>query len=210
MRERVITYFRSDQLTKNKILDASIELFALNGYSAVSMRDISEAVGIRPGSLYNYYRGKEDLFEDVLTCFEREYKSYFDWLIQENAKAETLEELMDHMFVELLKVRELSTYYGIALLLKEQFRNKSARERLFKLIHEDSINWMQADFDRLMEKGVIPRGNSRIVATILMFCVLAGNDIRINESIGNTPPVDGTEMYTQLKAFLTETLRRGI
>jgi hypothetical protein len=39
---------------------------------------------------------------------------------------------------------------------------------------------------------------------------LAGNDIRINESIGNNPPLNGTEMYEELKIFLMESLRKGV
>ncbi|MCL1852950.1 MAG: TetR/AcrR family transcriptional regulator [Peptococcaceae bacterium] len=210
MAERVISYFYGDQQTKNKILDVATRLFALNGYSAVSMRDISEAVGIRPGSLYNYYSGKEALMEEVLQRFELEYKDYFNWLIKENAEAETLDEVMHNMFVELLHVRELSTYYGISLIMREQFNYHTVRDRLFKLIYEDSINWMKADFDRLMDRGVIPRSDSKIIASILMFSVLSGNEMRIHESNGTALPLDCTEMYIRLKRFLSEALRRGI
>ena len=64
MAERAtIPYFSHIQKTRNKILDISIKLFALNGYNAVTMRDISGAVGIKAGSLYNYYAGKEALME---------------------------------------------------------------------------------------------------------------------------------------------------
>lgn len=210
MTERVIPYYGGTQQTKNKILEVSIKLFALRGYSAVSMRDISEGVGIRPGSLYNYYTGKEALMEDVIMRFECEYKAYFDWLIRENAKAETLEEVMENMFAELLKVRELSTYYGMSLVMREQFNHKSARDRLCRLLYEDSINWMKADLDRLMDRGIIPKGNSETVATILMWCVLAGNDMRIQESLGTDLPLDCTDMYKNIKAFLTAALRQGI
>ena len=210
MLERVIPHFGYIQQTKNKILDVSIKLFALNGYSAVSMRDISEAVGIKAGSLYNHYAGKEAIMNDVLSRFEQEYKNYFDWLVNENAKATTLEEVVDNMFVELLKVRELSTYYGISLLLREQFKHEGARERLFKFIYVDSINWMQADFERLMTRGVIPQGDGRTIATILMFCVLAGNDIRIHEKMEANPPLNGAELYKNLKTFLTSALRKGV
>ena len=210
MIERSIPYFGYAQKTKNKILDVAIKLFALNGYNAVTMKDISQAVGIRTGSLYTHYTGKEAIIEDALSRFEKEYKNYFNWLIEENAKATTLEEVMDNMFAELLKVRELSTYYGISLLLREQFKYEGARVRLTKLIYEDSINWMQTDFDRLMEKGIIPKGNSRTIATIIMWCVLIGNDMRIHESIGCNLPFSCTEMYGNLKTFLTDVLRKGV
>jgi len=209
MAERAIPNFSYGIPTKDKILEAAVKLFAVNGYNAVSMRDIADAVGIAQGSSYNHYKGKEEILEAVMLSFEQKYKCYFEWLVSENAKAETLEEVMDNMFAELLKVRDLSVYYGISLLMKEQFNSEPARKRLFKLIYEDSINWIQADFDRLMAKGVIPQGDSKTAASILMWCVLAGNDMRINESMGVKLPIDCTRMYAGLKVFLTTALRAG-
>ena len=209
MAERAIPHFSYDHPTKDKILDASVKLFAVKGYDAVTMRDISEVVGIAQGSIYNHYKSKEELIEDVMSRFEQKYKFYFDWLINVNAKAKTLEEVMDNMFTELLKVRDLSNYYGISLLVKEHFKNEAARERLFRLIYMDSINWMQADFDRLMVKGVIPQCDSKTIASIIMWSVLACNDLRIYENIGTELPIDCTEMYANLKTFLTAALRKG-
>jgi len=210
MAERAIPHFSYGHPTKDKILDASIKLFAVNGYDSVTMRDISEAVGISQGAIYNHYKSKEELFEDVMSRFEQKYKCYFDWLINENAKAETLEQVMDNFFAELLVVRDLSTYYGISLLTKEHFQNTTARERLFRLIYVDSINWIQADIDRLMTKGVIPQSDSKTIASLFMWFVLAGNDMRIYESTATKLPINCTEMYSGFKAFLTAVLRNGI
>ena len=210
MVERARPIFSYDQPTKDKILNAAIKLFAVYGYNAVSIKDISGAVGITSSAIYNYYKGKEELIADVLSRFEQEYKCYFDWLIKENAKAETLEDVMDNMFMELIKVRDLSIYYGISMLMKEQFNYTPARESLFKLIYEDSINWICADFDRLMAKGVIPQSDSKIIATTFMWCVLTGTDLRIHESNGTKLPIDCTEMYKNLKTFLTAALHKGI
>ena len=205
-----MTFDKINDDKKEKIINVSLRLFAINGYDPVSMKDISKAAGVTQGAIYNYFSGKNELMESAMSRFEQEYMCYFDWLIKANEKAETLEEVMDNMFVELLKVRDLSIYHGISLLLKEQFTNETARKRLLKLIYVDSTNWMQADLDRLMTKGVIPRGDSRTIATILMWCVLAGTEMRIHESIGNKLPVDCTEMYANLKTFLTAALRKGV
>jgi AcrR family transcriptional regulator len=195
---------------KDRILDVALKHFALKGFSGVSVKDIAEIVGINPGTIYNYFDGKESIMEAVIDRFEEEYSHYFSWLIEQNAKVETLEELMDNMFAELIKVRDLTGYYGMALLLGEQFCHEPSRERVFKLFYRDSINWMKDDLERLMKKGVIPQGDSRTIATILMWFVLTGNDIRIHEQNGNDLPLDCTEMYTDLKVFLTKVLRTGI
>ena len=52
--------------TAERILDAAEDLFAEKGYSATSLGDVADRVGIRSPSLYNHFRNKEALYEAVL------------------------------------------------------------------------------------------------------------------------------------------------
>jgi TetR/AcrR family transcriptional regulator len=54
------------QTTAERILDAAEDLFAQKGYSATSLGDVADRVGIRSPSLYNHFRNKEALYEAVL------------------------------------------------------------------------------------------------------------------------------------------------
>jgi AcrR family transcriptional regulator len=56
---------------KLQIVTASYELFHERGYTATSMRDISEAVGLTKASLYHHYASKEELMEGVLYYIQR-------------------------------------------------------------------------------------------------------------------------------------------
>lgn len=210
MEHRKIPDLSDDKITKNKILDEATKLFAFKGFGAVSMRDIANVVGIKSSSIYNHYEGKDALIEGVLSRFETEYKNYFDWLIGVNAEATSLEQVVENMFMELKQVRAISTYYGIALVLKEQFHHESARKRVFKLFYEDSINTIQADFDRLIKKGIIPVSDSKTIATFFMCCVLIGNELRIHESLGYDLPINCTEMYDGLMKFIISALIKGL
>ncbi len=49
-----------------EILAAAMELFSRKGYAATSMRDIADAVGLQPGSLYAHIRAKEDLLVGII------------------------------------------------------------------------------------------------------------------------------------------------
>jgi AcrR family transcriptional regulator len=54
---------------EQEIIDAAVDIFHANGYSATSVDDVANAVGILKGSLYYYMDSKEDLLlrivEDV-------------------------------------------------------------------------------------------------------------------------------------------------
>ena len=59
--------------TRKAILDAALDLFAEKGYFGTSLRDIAAVVGIRESAFYNYFRGKDALFEALIVAAQ-EYK----------------------------------------------------------------------------------------------------------------------------------------
>jgi TetR/AcrR family transcriptional regulator len=52
--------------TAERILDAAEDLFAEKGYSATSLGDVADRVGIRSPSLYNHFKNKEALYSAVV------------------------------------------------------------------------------------------------------------------------------------------------
>jgi AcrR family transcriptional regulator len=52
--------------TAERILDAAEDLFAEKGYTATSLGDVADRVGIRSPSLYNHFRNKEALYSAVV------------------------------------------------------------------------------------------------------------------------------------------------
>lgn len=50
---------------KNKITEVSITLFEKKGFSATSIQDIVDAIGVTKGAFYYYYSSKEKLLMDI-------------------------------------------------------------------------------------------------------------------------------------------------
>lgn len=73
--------------TADRILDAAEALFAARGFAGTSVRDIANAVGLNPASLYNHFDNKEALYEAVL---ERGIRPLVDAL-ERAAKSDTLD-----------------------------------------------------------------------------------------------------------------------
>ena len=53
---------RSDPAKKENIIRAAIRVFAQSGYTATRIIDVARAAGIGKGTIYEYFRSKEDLF----------------------------------------------------------------------------------------------------------------------------------------------------
>lgn len=52
--------------TKERILNVAIDLFAVKGFDAVSLREIADAAGVRKASLYYYFTTKDEILEKIL------------------------------------------------------------------------------------------------------------------------------------------------
>ena len=135
------------QLRDNKrpqLLDAAARHFAEAGYDAASMRDIAAAAGMKAGSMYYYFRSKEDLLlavheegvrwisDAVLAALEQQSGS---WMRLEVAMGAHLQALLgggDYVRV-VIKVppREDAESRARLIALRDRY------ERIFTVLIED-------------------------------------------------------------------------
>jgi len=80
--------------TAERILDAAESLFAAAGYSATSLADVADAVGIRTPSLYNHFRNKEALYGAVLDRLIVSFSAPLEELTQSEV---TYEKVLDRL-----------------------------------------------------------------------------------------------------------------
>jgi Transcriptional regulator len=57
--------------TKEFIIDEAFKLFLQRSYEAVSISDISQAIGFTKGALYHHFKNKEELFVSVIDKYIR-------------------------------------------------------------------------------------------------------------------------------------------
>ena len=53
---------------QKRVLDAAMELFAKGGYENVSMRHIARKIEYSPGTIYRYFRNKNDIMLQL--CYQ--------------------------------------------------------------------------------------------------------------------------------------------
>jgi AcrR family transcriptional regulator len=64
---------RKGEQTRERILDAALELFRTQGYAATTMRQIAEAAGVAVGNAYYYFASKDQL---ILAFYERNHTDH--------------------------------------------------------------------------------------------------------------------------------------
>jgi len=71
---------RNKEKNKKKILAAALELFRENGLDGTTTKQISQKAGIAEGTLFNYFKTKEDL---ALFFFQKETHDLVEWFGKE-------------------------------------------------------------------------------------------------------------------------------
>lgn len=57
---------------KEEILIVALQLFARDGYEAVSVSQIAGELDMTKGALYCHYKSKRDIFDCIVQCMEQQ------------------------------------------------------------------------------------------------------------------------------------------
>src|SRR5215203_1496286 len=84
--------------TRAKIMDAARDLFAREGYDAVSMRRIAEAIEYSPTAIYVHFRDKQDL---LLQICQSDFVSLAQGIAELQQVADPIERIkrMGHAYI---------------------------------------------------------------------------------------------------------------
>lgn len=68
--ERPLAAAPADGRRRAEVLSAAAELFASAGYVGTSVKDVADACGILPGSLYHHFDSKESIAVELLERYQ--------------------------------------------------------------------------------------------------------------------------------------------
>ncbi|WP_054697019.1 TetR/AcrR family transcriptional regulator [Syntrophomonas palmitatica] len=145
--------------TKERIREAALSIFANKGYEGATMQEIAEAVGINKASIYNHYKGKEDLFFAVYQDVADDYVKLMERVIGDSKDMKLAERLFYIFEEEILyfyRNPESQAFWNQITLftpdvLREEFWKDLAQRELFFRTQ------MEALFFQGMEEGIIRR-----------------------------------------------------
>ena len=113
--------------TRDKIIQASIELFNEHGERTITTNHIAAHLGISPGNLYYHFRNKQDIIQCIFKQYEAHLETSFQPYVEHKIDAEMLVTYFDAMFYVLWKFRffyaNLSDILSKDDVLKEKYLN---------------------------------------------------------------------------------------
>jgi len=149
---------------RERILEAAIALFSERGFSTVSQREIAAAVGIKAASIYNHFQSKEAILEAIVERLSRGLEDQVrpafepEELISLRAYLNGIASASDAFFLR-------SEYLRLGqIIMREQFYNATVRRMLYEMMIRRPRESMCAYFARLMDAGMMQKGDSMFAA----------------------------------------------
>lgn len=159
---------------KDLIIYTALTLFSERGYEGVSMRDIAGEVGIKASSLYNYFRSKEEIFNNIISEMSKRYEETvtgfniphgdIDRVTAEYMRTteETLLNITAGIFLYYLKDDFASKFRR--MLTMEQFRNTQAGETFLNFFIDGVLNFQTVLFDNMIKQGAFTENDPYVMA----------------------------------------------
>lgn len=158
---------------REKILLKAIELYMTEGYANVSITDLQAALNMGRGTLYYYFKDKEELFQEAVSMY----------LIQPKQRAlsrvkdtDTIPEMIDTMLYyinqlqdiyNLVENKNINISNVVTVMYTAYSRFPELHKKARKLYEHELSLWIQA-IKNSMRAGEI-RGDVQIETTAQMF-----------------------------------------
>ncbi len=148
--------------TKEKILLESMKLFSVQGFEAVSVRNIAAAVGVRDSALYKHFSNKQAIFDAIVETSRNKFIEKYQEMQQRHN--------VDIDFCEmcLLMFRFQTQDEWIVrfrqMLIIEQFNNPYIAEIYKELFIDMPIGHQAKIFSQLIQLGIMKDGNPRVMS----------------------------------------------
>ena len=142
------------------ILRAAQGCFARYGFAKTTMEDIAQAVGMKAGSLYHYYDGKETIFSEVIT---HEADQMLDWLQQIVAKQKSVErKILSYMSGRLEYFRKVANLLDISIQVLVEV--KPLLDRIYGDVMKREIAFLSGIIQQGIDEGQFRSCNPTRVA----------------------------------------------
>lgn len=152
--------------TKQRILDAALELFSTQGFEATSIAQIADAVGVRKASLYSHFDSKQDILDRLIESIMEGYSKHSVRSLADRAD----EELDPDGIVRLVTGQIRYTIHdehvsrARKMLTIEQYRNPQLAELKTQRSYTDVLAFAESLMERLVSEGRLKPLDTKIMA----------------------------------------------
>ena len=167
--ERKVTLLRMEVImandTKDRILEAALEMFSQNGYAGTNIRELSASLGLVKSGVYKHYESKEAIWNALLDQMIAYYADHFGSAEHLPPVPDSLEGLVTMtMHMVNITVHDEKIIMTRKVLTLEQYRDVRARELATKHFLTGLTEMFTRIFTGMMEKGLLRKDDPNLLA----------------------------------------------
>ncbi len=133
--------------TRERILDAALDLFTAQGFDGTSLRQIAEQVGVTKAALYYHFESKDDILMALHLRLHEFGREVLTKMGDEPATLELWGDVLDEIVGQIMAQRKI-------FLMHE--RNQAALEKLHRREHEAEHEDIQNQLRRVLDDTRVP------------------------------------------------------
>ena len=151
--------------TKERILEAALEMFSQNGYAGTNIRELSASLGLVKSGVYKHFESKEAIWNALLDQMITYYADHFGSAEHLPPVPDSLEGLVT-MTMQLVNftVHDEKVIMTRKVLTLEQFRDVRARELATKHFLTGLTDIFTRIFTSMMDKGLLRKDDPEMLA----------------------------------------------
>ncbi len=151
--------------TKERILNAALEMFSQNGYAGTNIRELTASLGLGKSSMYRHFESKEEIWNTLLDEMTAYYGERFGSPEHLPPVPDSLEGLVG-MTVRMadLTIHDEKIVMTRKLLSIEQFRDNRARELATRQFVTGLTEMFTRIFEGMMDRGLLRRDDPAMLA----------------------------------------------
>jgi len=151
--------------TKERILEAALDMFAQNGYTGTNIRELSGSLDLGKSSLYRHFESKEEIWIAVLEMMSSYYDEHFGSADRLPSIPKSMDELYDMtMRMVNFTVHDDKIIKMRKIILTEQFRDERIRKLATRYFIDDTKAIFEKVFASMMDTGVIEKADAGFLA----------------------------------------------
>ena len=159
--------------TKREILEASLELFSVQGFEATSISQIAEAVGIRKASLYSHFEIKQAILDTLVKEVLQQYAAHSIFARADWEKDAGNLPLTSDAAVQMIQgqiryiLHDSVIRRARKMLVIEQFQNPELAKLQTKQNYTDVLEYFTGMIRCLIRKGILLEDDPEMMAAQL-------------------------------------------
>ena len=103
---------------EQRILESAQKFFFRYGYKKTSLDEVAEDAGVAKGTIYNYFKNKEDLFIRNADCKQEEFRAEMEEELKQFTRAD--EKLIHSTLCLILRYIKLIKTYAMSIAVLEE------------------------------------------------------------------------------------------